>query len=82
MRDLDIKGTIYDIFGYLLPGLLFLFLLRFAYNHSYDRYGLNFIILETKKISGTLTVILMLAIFYCTGHAVSSASSFIIEELL
>lgn len=82
MRDLGIKGTIYDIFGYLLPGLLFLFLLRIAYNHFYDRVGFSFIILEIKKISGTLTVILVLAILYCTGHAVSSASSFIIEGLI
>lgn len=78
----EIKTTIYDIFGYLLPGFFSFFLVFLAYHHS---KGTENIILAAKQLVSTLGMynfLILAAVAYAVGHLVSTFSSIIIESLL
>ena len=78
MDKLGIKATIYDILGYITPGLLLIIIVyMFIYN-----LDLSWII-SLKFISfSTPFYILILIISYVSGHIISSLSSYIFENCL
>ena len=81
MQGIDIKGTIYDFFGYLIPGIVVILLMFLSYNHYFNNFNIFDSVEIFSDVSGTL-IFIGLIISYCIGHAVSSASSFIIEKLI
>ncbi len=77
---MEIKTTIYDIFGYIIPGLGFLVAAAVAHKHS---QLCNQPIIEVREFIVTMpnmeiTVTLILA--YLIGHFLSSLSAFIFED--
>lgn len=81
MKISEIKATLYDIFGYILPGLLLIFLSYIMFknfNKVFDFIEIinGFILyVDIKKI------VLLLIIAYFLGHALSSFSSFTVEKI-
>lgn len=81
MKGLDIKTTIYDIFGYLLPGILLINVGYVSYLHSKGMFTLS----EIKVIIDSFNVqriILLFLVAYCMGHAISSLSSLLVEKTI
>lgn len=79
MKGLDIKATIYDIFGYLLPGLLVIIIIIFSFQHSYGLFEISDMIDLVKSLGGIeFTFVFFLA--YILGHCLSSLSSIILEK--
>jgi len=76
----EIKTTIYDIFGYLVPGYLCLSLLFIAYNqsvHNNDAFGEMYRYVADLN----LNIILLLTVgAYVIGHILSALSSLLIER--
>lgn len=79
MKELDIKATIYDIFGYLIPGLLVLGIFYSSYLNSVSKFNLNAIITFINTLTAKGFTILFF-ISYFLGHALSTLSSFIVEK--
>lgn len=76
----DLKTTIYDYFGYFLPGLTVMVLLYASLLHS---MGVNNIFQEISTIQKELNAIetfFLTFICYFLGHGLSAISSFIIEK--
>ena len=80
MDKLGIKATLYDFFGYLVPGLVFLLYAYVFYQNICKE--LNFIVAlqSLAKYNKAVYSILVVLIGYCLGHIISSVSSFVIEK--
>jgi hypothetical protein len=75
MDKLGIKASIYDILGYIIPGLIAII---FMYMLFFEK-DINWLI-SLKKVEYTLPFyILIFVIAYISGHIISSLSSFIFE---
>ena len=73
----NLKGTLYDLLGYFAPGLVAIFsgcdvMSRLTENIS----------LETIKKLSALEVFFLIVLAYILGHALTTASSLIIEKQL
>ncbi len=95
VRYIKIPFTLYDLFGYLLPGLLFFALFPITYDFSkiinivsdYIRTGAycerTFLLLQIRD---TLSISPLLLLFYCiliaylVGHVIAALSSLILER--
>jgi len=79
---MQIKTTVYDIVGYIVPGLVFLFVGYLGYGHSV-KSGLTF----DSVISGALSltggrIFLLVIAAYVAGHLLSSVSFFVIKSTI
>lgn len=75
MDKLGIKATIYDILGYIIPGLLMLIFVYIFMNNLDVKW-----IISLKTASYTTPFyVLIFILSYVSGHIVSSLSSFIFE---
>ncbi len=96
IRYIKIPFTLYDLFGYLLPGLLFFALFPITYDFSkiidiaseYIRTGnyceRNFLLLQirdTLSISPWLLLFYCILIAYLVGHVIAALSSLILERI-
>lgn len=74
----DLRATIYDIFGYLMPGMLLLYYIIFKF---VDRKT----IAEIKGIGINIElekIVIFLVLSYFFGHAISIMAEFLIEKNL
>jgi hypothetical protein len=78
MDKLGLKATIYDLFGYLIPGLLLIFLFYIWFNNL----DFNFISCLNSITFSAPFYILTFIIAYVAGHIISSFSSFLFESKL
>lgn len=80
MKIEDIKGTLYDFFGYFSPGILLITLGSVALLHSKgveDYY--SFFKNNIEKVT-TIEIFVVIFLAYILGHATAGISSFIIEK--
>ena len=80
----EIKTTVYDIFGYLLPGYIFCALAFIGYHHFIGS-NTKCIVSSATKAASSLKLYNFLAISaiaYVIGHLFSAFSSFLIKDLL
>jgi len=82
MNNLTIKTTIYDIFGYLMPGLLFICLVYISYLHSKGITDICPIIMQQVKDIDIKLFIIIFLLSYIIGHATSTLSSLVVENLI
>ena len=82
MKNFDIKITLYDFFGYILPGFAIICFSFIAIEHSNgnsNAISQFFYVLKSQSI----TIILFITWFaYWIGHAFSSISSYLLGKLL
>lgn len=81
MDNMNIKATIYDIFGYIFPGIMFLIFIGITY------VQLNTATIDTKLVPTIVSYFkninlyfLVLIVSYYIGHLTSSLSSLFIEK--
>ena len=75
MEIKNLKASIYDILGYFLPGLLFMFaLILLSLN-----YNVEYLFEEIKRLS-TTEIMLAIIIAYIIGHLIQSISN-ILENI-
>jgi hypothetical protein len=78
MKSYNIQATIYDIFGYLIPGIIILFFSNIVYRQV-TLGGLAY----PRIINLTTTIIIMIIVGgYILGHALSGFSSLVVEPLI
>ena len=80
MDKLGIKTTLYDFFGYLVPGLVLLLYLYIFYQNIDKELNFLVILQNLTKYYKTIYGVLVVLVGYCLGHMVSSLSSFILEK--
>jgi hypothetical protein len=80
MDKLGIKTTFYDIFGYLIPGIISLTMLAISYCQLFS-YDFKRVFAHISSISFPVAVLLLI-FAYCAGHLISSLSSYIVERKL
>jgi hypothetical protein len=78
MKSYNIQTTIYDIFGYLIPGIIILF---FS-NIIYCQVALGKLVYPRIINLNATIVILIIVGGYILGHALSVLSSLVIEPLI
>jgi hypothetical protein len=76
MDKLGIKGTIYDLIGYVLPGLLLVIGMYHVYHYPYH---LSISDAINVKMSFSF-IFLSIAFMYICGHIISSLSSILFEN--
>lgn len=79
MMKYDFKTTLYDLFGYVLPGVFLIIILWRVciLTEGYTSYSdIHQIIAEAK----VYTVLCFLALSYIAGHFIGSLSSWILEK--
>jgi hypothetical protein len=81
MKGLDIKATIYDIFGYLIPGTLLIVIVYYSYKHTLGINPNNDLEIYLKGLD-TKSLIFFIFISYCIGHTISALSSLVVEKLI
>lgn len=80
MDKLGIKGTLYDLLGYIMPGLFFLFALWLMYVNK-DAGNLANTIEEVKKEElGWVFVGGVVVCSYVIGHVMAAVGSFLFEN--
>ncbi|WP_459907195.1 hypothetical protein [Desulfotomaculum defluvii] len=80
MKELGLKATIYDIFGYLVPGIILLGLGFVSYEHSKGVFDVYPVFQDFIGKLDTKTLVFLLLIAYFLGHAISTISSLVIEK--
>ncbi|MDY4574719.1 MAG: hypothetical protein SPD90_06645 [Intestinibacter sp.] len=80
MDKLGIKATLYDFFGYLVPGLVLILYLYIFYRNIDKELNFWVILQNLTSYYKTIYALLVVLVGYCLGHIVSSASSFIMEK--
>jgi hypothetical protein len=75
MEIKNLKASIYDIFGYFLPGLLVMFVLILLFLN----YNVKYLFEEIKRLS-TTEIMLAIIIAYIIGHLIQSISN-ILENI-
>lgn len=75
---MEIKTTIYDVFGYLMAGVVGGISFVVAYGHSVGQ-GWSYAISVLKSLS-TTEVALLLVLAYLLGHLISAISSLVIDK--
>ncbi len=78
MKSYNIQTTIYDIFGYLIPGIIILF---FS-NIIYCQVALGKLVYPRIINLNATIVILIIVGGYILGHALSGLSSLVVEPLI
>lgn len=80
MDKLGIKATLYDFFGYLVPGLVLLLYAYVFYQNICQELNFIVILQSLAKYNKAIYSILVILIGYCLGHIISSVSYFVIEN--
>ena len=78
----EIKTTIYDIFGYLMPGYLLLAFLFVAFNFSTPGYDVLSQLTARVAALDLYNAVLLTVAAYLLGHILSAMSGFLVETLL
>lgn len=78
----DLKATIYDYFGYFLPGVVLIILGYCSWLHSIGVTNIYTNILKIIHNLNAVEVFLLICVCYFLGQATSSISSFIIEKIM
>jgi hypothetical protein len=78
MKSYNIQTTIYDVFGYLIPGIIILFFADIAY---YQVVLGELVYPHIINLNAAM-IILIIVGGYILGHALSGLSSLVIEPLM
>ena len=83
MKDLDFKATLYDILGYIIPGIITIFL---SWNLYLNLIGENDLIKSINnsysKNNNIITMLIISIAGYYIGHLISTLSSIFIEKYI
>ncbi|KNY27682.1 hypothetical protein [Pseudobacteroides cellulosolvens] len=80
MKISDIKATLYDIFGYLIPGILFIFFSYVSFNHFKGTFDNTKILKNVYSYMEIKNIIVISVFAYFIGHVLSTLSSLIVEK--
>jgi len=76
----DLKATMYDIFGYLFPGIIFLYLILYELE---TRFSINLKNIDMKIFSETQAEkIIFFIMAYFAGHFISTIAEIILETIV
>jgi hypothetical protein len=78
--DVSIKTTIYDIFGYLMPGLLSIICVYAFYRQAMEKVGLIDAFAGSFSKMNVYSFAALLGAGYLVGHFISALSSLVLEK--
>lgn len=78
----EFKATIYDYFGYLLPGAILIILGYSSWLHSIGDINIYTNILDMIHNFNVVEIFILICTCYFLGQALSSISSFLIEKII
>lgn len=79
MKGIEIKATLYDIFGYLLPGYIFIVSSAFIWTQIDGATNMN----ESIEVINNITKnygFLLIGFSYYLGHVISTATKYVIHK--
>lgn len=78
--DVSIKTTIYDIFGYLMPGMLSISCIYAFYRQAAEKVGLIDALTGSLSEMNVYSCAALVGVGYLVGHFISALSSLVLEK--